>query len=327
MKLSLKSLSVVLIAALGIPGAAFADSDPMTANAAKAGFAEVLKLKDTAGPRVRPTRTPLRDCGTLPGGCGALQGPYVNLPTKGQMVLDGWDFSGFTLNVNGTARVTCRNCRFGAGGKGQHQLLRIGADSGAGVATFICQACELDYRGATTLNESGVMVRGIAQFADSRFENAPQDFISQIGPASALTITRSYFRKWGQGSTPGAHLEAIHVYSGRFSFTDSFIDGRDGRGPGITSNCTGLLFPNSESIAPGGTTWEVSGNVLLGSKAFGCAAAIQFGSKGGANKGVVRNNLIEPGSSVYVIKDAGSTLEHGGNIGARHGRPTDLDRP
>ena len=220
---------------------------------------QVWDLRDAMGAR-RPTKfTPAKDAARLPRG-SKVSGAIVFL-TSG--VLSDWDFTGYSVMIDGGQTVVFNNARFAHPGA-ISPILAIGTSSSAASADKVtCNDCEVDETGIGTNFESGVKNYGTLTLNRAYMKGAPRDYISMTG--LALTLTDVVIESPGVGAPHDAHVESIHIFGGDNHFTRVFFDVRGGIGK-MTGGWTSPLFVQAFL---GSATAEVDHCVFVGAGASG----------------------------------------------------------
>lgn len=279
------------------------------------GLQSVFDYRTTAGVNQALTKTPGADCASLPGGCGVVSGANIYLTASGSQTLTNWDFSGYTVWIDGEGSWTITQAKFDTN-TAAARIFAVGNNSGS--PTVVCNRCTFDFGDTTNTHEGALYNKGTLTLRFSYLDNAAMAFISQPS-GGALTIEDSYLRRIGQRPRNGAHLEAIHAWNGSLTILRTFIDLRDGHAPIApdpgplldNGGMTGIIYPEGAGAA---ITWSVTDSILAGTPEHGGHWAIQFGDAPFASAGTMNGNVIAPGSSGHIYRGANGSLTGSNNV-------------
>lgn len=217
------------------------------------------------------------------------------------LVLDGVDFTGRALQVEGTV-AALTHVRFGASGG---KLLTSGLDAKPSDVTVIVG--EFD---ATGMNRGVAAVVSCAAgsrlgLTRTRHVGAPRLHLDSSG---SVCLLESTFGSFGMAAQIGDHLEMIFIRGGDFRAVGCVFDGTDGASAVVPMTMTGLLMFKPQT---GPIVARLDGCTLRGAMALGMAYPIQAA---GTDKGnctlTVTGCAIERGASGYI----GPTEYGGGKL-------------
>lgn len=240
---------------------------------------------------------------TLPAGF-TLIGDELVCPTSGGSTMSDWNLAGASLIFEGgTGTTTFNNCAI----NGPSRSLRLNRDSnGSSIAVF--NDCDLNLvnanSGGETYESPIYAEAGSLWLNRCKIHDASRDHITFLG--DSLNLSDCYMTLLGQRGEAGDHYEFIHIREGTLNLLRTFLDLRDGIGPG---GVTGYFFPHQ---FPGPVDFSVIDCVLAGDAAtFGMVYSVQYGDN---IVGSMNNNAMNSGISAYVHVESPGVLSGSHNL-------------
>lgn len=346
-----------LLASLSLFGSAIADTGraylipPVAivypASVVTAGLQTTYDTMYYAGRNLSLTCTPITPGCTLPSGT-TIVGDVIQIGASG--TLTGWDFTGYSVKLDGTKTLTCNNCKF-KNPNGSTNLVNI-ATAGATPTTntvFNCYNCEFDgqsSKNGSSLYDGMVKSYGTLNLQYVWMHDAPTNNINFLG--LSFSLADSYLNcsgKIGAGAPyvayPGnQHVDNIHYFNGTGTITRVFFDNYDGIATGIRGSWTSSYVYNqaftgttnltiTSSIMRGGATilGDASNPAFLGStyaydmapnNGLGYTATTTFtgnvldtGRTGKYSQATVTNTTLVSSGNLNYTTGAAATLPSG----------------
>jgi hypothetical protein len=281
---------------------------------AAAGLQNVWDLSKTAGLQSAPTLTPAHDAASLPAG-STVNGAFVYI-TK-DATLSGWDFTGYSVTVDGNITVSINNSKFAHSGS---TLFDMATNSGAPNVT--CSHCEFDLTGNTRVFEAGIRdFGGNLTIQNSYMHGASIDYVTYSSPGGTFTVNNTYIQSPGMNSHPGDHVECFHIRNGTAYLNQDLFDVTNGAG--IAVGMTGIIFPEG---LEGTVNTTLSQSIMVGSPKITYYTMQMAASKHGVTV-TMNNNVLEYGSGgvAHYMGNTRGTEITSGNTDFYSGAPILVD--